>query len=123
MEPGVWRERADWGWNRWLRIDREDSHQEFQGTVRCADSRPGRDLPTATGRRGRVGGWECCKIWRLSEAAGEQSGGRGGGGHARSLARLDDNDGLRGRKGRLCREAANAVRARRALDDPRSAAL
>ena len=56
-------------------------------------------------------------VFRLPPHARQQGPAGGGGVHARSLARHDDDDGVRGRQGRLRRKAADRFRQRGPLDD------
>jgi len=68
-------------------------------------------------------GGDVAKYGDFRRPVGEQGGGRGRCRHARSLACADDDDGVRCRQGCLRGEAANALRARGALDGRSGAAI
>ena len=91
---------------------------EFQEVV--PGRRPGRDvrrLQAAPGGRSGVHGKPQCQgLQRFSQDVREQGHRWSGGGHARPLACHAHHHGLRGRQGRLCREAAHGFHRRRQVD-------
>ena len=119
LAAGLWRQRAFRHRADRLRADRPGPCAEPEGPGRRGRGGRGRDLPSAARSGRRLPRRQACPIRRFPQAVGSQRPRRRGGGHARPLARLADDDGLCGRQARLRGEAADAFRARGPLDGRR----